>query len=98
MASARNPSRAPSLIPVEEALGEGAKKMCLLCAAGLDGQRLARRAHVLRLLALVEHPDALPADAALRLAREVLALTRPERTGRRCDPVAPHGPALKEAR
>ena len=42
--------------------------MCLLCAAGLEGRRLARRAHVLQLLALVEHPDALPADAAVRLA------------------------------
>jgi hypothetical protein len=30
--------------------------MCLLCAAGLDGQWLARRAHVLQLLTLVEHP------------------------------------------
>lgn len=72
--------------------------MCLLCAAGLDGRRLARRAHVLQLLALVEHPDALPAEAALRLAREVLALTQAERSGRRCDPVAPLGPALEEAR
>ena len=76
MASVRNPSPATPLMPIEEALGEGAKTMCLLCAAGLDGQRLARRAHVLQLLALVEHPDALPAAAALRLAREVLALTR----------------------
>ena len=49
--------------------------MCLRCAAGLDGQDLVRRAHVLQLLALVEHPDALPAGAALRLAREALALT-----------------------
>ena len=63
--------------------------MCLLCAAGLDGQRLARRGRVLQLLALIEHPDALPADAALRLAREVLALTQAERTRRWCDPVSP---------
>jgi hypothetical protein len=72
--------------------------MCLLCAAGLDGQRLARRAHVLQLLALVEHSDALPAEAALRLAREVLALTRAERTGRRCEPVVPLGSAVEETR
>ena len=72
--------------------------MCLLCAAGSDGQGLARRAHILQLLALVEHPDALPAEAALRLAREVLALTEAERTGRRCDPVAPPGSALEEPR
>jgi hypothetical protein len=72
--------------------------MCLLCAAGLDGQKLVRRAHVLQLLALVEHPDALPAEAALRLAREILTLTQAERTGRRCDPVTPPGSALEEAR
>jgi len=72
--------------------------MCQLCAAGLDRQRLARRAHVLRLLTLIEHPDALPAEAALRLAREVLALTRSERTGCRCDPVTPQGPALEDVR
>ena len=72
--------------------------MCRLCAAGPEDRRLAQRAHVLQLLALVEHPDALPAEAALRLAREVLALTEAERTGRRCDPVAPPGSALEEAR
>jgi hypothetical protein len=82
---------------VEEAFGQEAK-MCLLCAAGSDGQSFARRTHVLQLLTLVEHPDALPAEAALRLAREVLALTEPDRTGRRCDPVAPPGSALEEAR
>jgi hypothetical protein len=42
--------------------------MCVLCAAGPGSQTLARRANVLQLLALVEHPDALPANAALRLA------------------------------
>jgi hypothetical protein len=70
--------------------------MCLLCDAGSDGQRLARRAHVLHLLALIEHPDALPTDAALRLAREVLALTQAERTERRCDPVTPPEPNREE--
>jgi hypothetical protein len=49
--------------------------MCLLCAP--SGNRgLARRDQILQLLALVEHPDALPADAALRLAQEILALTQ----------------------
>ena len=69
--------------------------MCLLCAAGLDGQRLARRAHVLQLLSLVEHPDALPAEVALRLAGEILALTQAEQNERRCDPVAPSGSAVE---
>lgn len=72
--------------------------MCLRCAAGLDGQDLVRRAHVLQLLALVEHPDALPADAALRLAREALALTPAEQAGRRCDPVVPPAADIKKAR
>jgi hypothetical protein len=63
--------------------------MCLLCAAGYEGRRSAQRAHMLQLLALVEHPDALPVAVALRLAREVLALTQAEEAGRRCDPVAP---------
>lgn len=33
---------------------------------------LARRIRVLQLLALIEHPEALPADAALRIAGELL--------------------------
>ncbi|MGH1569471.1 hypothetical protein ACRAWG_00885 [Methylobacterium sp. P31] len=61
----------------------------MLCAEGSEGLDEARRAHVLQLLALIEHPDALPADAALRLAREILALTQAERAGFRCDAVPP---------
>ena len=72
--------------------------MCLLCAAGLQDRTLAQRAHVLQLLALVEHPDALPAAAALRLAREILTLTQAKETGRRCDPVVPPGSDINEAR
>jgi hypothetical protein len=71
--------------------------MCLLCAAGLESRSVAQRVHVLQLLALVEHPDALPADAALRLAGQVLALTQAERTGLRCDPVAPPGSEIGDA-
>ncbi|MFF9551208.1 hypothetical protein [Methylobacterium fujisawaense] len=63
--------------------------MCLLCAEGLAGPDAARRAHVLHLLELVEHPDALPADAALRLAQEILSLTQAEPSGFRCDAVPP---------
>jgi hypothetical protein len=72
--------------------------MCLLCASDLEDRSLARRAKVLQLLALVEHPDALPADAALRLAREILVLAQPDPTGLRCDPVIPPGPVIEEAR
>ena len=66
--------------------------MCLLCADNLDDRGLARRAHVLQLLALVEHPDALPTDAAMRVAREILTLTQVGRIERRCEPVASTDP------
>ena len=67
--------------------------MCVLCESGSGGdETLARRAYVLQLLALVEHPDALPAEAALRLGREVMALVRAEPGAFRCDAVAPAGP------
>jgi hypothetical protein len=65
--------------------------MCLLCADGAGDRALARRAHVLKLLALIEHPDALPVDAVLRLGREIMMLIRPESGLRRCDPVTPPG-------
>ena len=67
--------------------------MCLRCDLGSEEERaLARRAHVLRLLALVEHPDALPPGAALRLGREVMALIEGEPPALRCDPLAPPTP------
>jgi hypothetical protein len=72
--------------------------MCLLCAAGPEGVRLAQRSQVLQLLTLVEHPDALPAEAVLRLAREILVLTEAERTGYWCDPVVPPGPDIDDSR
>lgn len=69
--------------------------MCLLCADDAGDRALARRAHVLQLLALVEHPDALPADAVLRLGREIMTLMRQEPGLRRCDPVAPPAPGIE---
>jgi hypothetical protein len=62
--------------------------MCLLCAAASDDRDLVRRVHALRLLALVEHPDALPAEAALRLAQEILRLTQTGSANCRCEEVA----------
>ena len=59
--------------------GEWSKKSlqrCPHCADGLDPD-LARRKRVLQLLALIEHPTALPPDAALRIAQELLAWTAP---------------------
>jgi hypothetical protein len=45
---------------------------CPHCADCLD-HGLARRIRVLQLLALIEHPDALPPRDALRLGHELLA-------------------------
>jgi hypothetical protein len=70
--------------------------MCFLCASSGD-RVLARRNHLLQLLALVEHPDALPADAALRLAEEILMLAQEDGPAFECEPVfhpeplPPHG-------
>ncbi len=72
--------------------------MCLLCADGAGDRALARRAHVLQLLALVEHPDAWPAGDALRLGREIMMLLRPEPGFLRCDPVMPPGPDIEGTR
>ena len=73
--------------------------MCLLCESGsVKDADLARRVRVLQLLALVEHKDALPTDAALRLGREILALIRPTSSLRRCDPVASPGQGVEEIR
>lgn len=60
--------------------------MCLLCSPS-GSQALARRNHVLQLLALVEHRDALPADMAVRLAQEILVLTQTEGAALQCEAV-----------
>jgi hypothetical protein len=70
--------------------------VCLLCVDRVGNRALAERAHVLQLLALVEHPDALPADAALRLGREIMTLIRSEPGLRRCDPVTPPGSDVEQ--
>jgi hypothetical protein len=57
-------------------LSKKSYQACPHCADGLDPD-LARRKRVLQLLALVEHPTALPPDAALRIAQELLAWTGP---------------------
>lgn len=50
---------------------------------------MARRNYILQLLALVERPDVLPADAALRLAQEILALAQADGTAFQCEAVFP---------
>ena len=62
--------------------------MCLLCVPSGD-RGLARRNHVLQLLGFIEHPDALPADVALRLAQEVLALMEVDGSKFQCEAVLP---------
>jgi hypothetical protein len=53
-------------------LSKKSHQACPHCADGWDSD-LARRKRVLQLLALIEHPTALPRDAALRIAQELLA-------------------------
>ncbi len=55
---------------------------CACCtSSSSDGHERLRQ---LQLLALIEHPDALPAADALRLARELLASTD-QRPAFRCE-------------
>ncbi|MCK0209473.1 hypothetical protein MWN33_15675 [Starkeya koreensis] len=44
------------------------------------------RLRILRLLAVFEHPEALPPDLALPLGAEILALARPIPSGFLCEP------------
>ena len=67
--------------------GYGSGAMCLSCAS--RSRDWEQRVNVLRLLTLIEDPDALPADAALRLALKILMLTRTDGAMRRCEAVAP---------
>ena len=59
--------------------------MCPHCADGADPD-LSRRKRVLQLLALIEHPTALPADSALRIAQELLAWSGQEGTNYGLEP------------
>lgn len=59
--------------------------MCVLCSKGTAGFDHARRDQVLRLLALIEEPDALATDDRLRLAGEILALTESLGGSFRCE-------------
>ena len=64
--------------------------MCRFCP-GEASTIHAGRTRIVDLLALIEHPDALPAATALRIAGELLRWT--ERTpSLRCEPVPPPPP------
>lgn len=58
--------------------------MCPHCADSPDGG-LACRHRVLQLLALIEHPSALPASAALRIGQELLTWIAKDASEFRCD-------------
>ena len=64
--------------------------MCQHCAPGAS-QGSTDRAQVLHLLAMLEHPDALPAEAALRIAGALLAWTGPSKSALGCERVAAPG-------
>ncbi len=61
--------------------------MCQHCAPG-SSQSGTDRARVLHLLAMIEHPDALPTEAALRIASELLAWAGQSKSGLRCEVLA----------
>ncbi|MCB5945845.1 hypothetical protein [Acidocella sp. KAb 2-4] len=61
--------------------------MCRNCADGAF-QLPQEHARVLQLLALLEHPDALPRDDALRIASGLLAWTGAAAPRFRCEAMA----------
>lgn len=59
--------------------------VCPHCADGAD-PALAPRKHMLELLALIEHPTALPRESALRIAQELLAWAAQEADRNQLEP------------
>ncbi len=62
--------------------------MCPHCADGFSHPQPGP-ARIAQLLALLEQPGALPPDAALRIARELLHWAGRAQPGLVCEPVAP---------
>ena len=75
-----------------------AVEKAMLCPHCADGRNAAgaRRVRVLQLLALIEHPDALPPEAALRIAGELLEWLGPAEACER-PAEAPRARAVAEA-
>ena len=69
--------------------------MCMLCRAAED-QGGVPRGQVLRLLSLLEHPDALHPEQALRLGRQLIA-TLDGDARLQCEAVAAPAPAPAQA-
>ncbi len=64
--------------------------MCPHCSDGSSPLH-AQRAQIMHLLALIEHPTALPAEGALRIAAELLAWAGREEPRFCCAPPAMPG-------
>jgi hypothetical protein len=66
-------------------LSKESYQTCPHCADGINPD-LARRKRVLQFLALIEHPTALPAESALRIAQELLTWCEQEGANYRREP------------
>lgn len=67
--------------------------MCQFCAPGAS-RFTADRTRVFHLLAMIERPDALPAEAALRIAGALLAWAGQSDRGLRCEVPAGLDPSM----
>ena len=65
--------------------------MCRYCISGSSNSRI-ERTQILDLLALIERPDVLPAEAALRIARKLLKWVDRTGPGFRCEALTVHEP------
>jgi hypothetical protein len=70
--------------------------MCMLCR-GAEDQGSVPRGHLLRLLSLLEHPDALHPEQALRLGRQLIA-TLDGNARLQCEAVAAPAMAVGQTR
>jgi hypothetical protein len=67
--------------------------VCRYCADG-SPDTPESHARVLHLMALIEHPDALPAKAALRIAGELLVWAGQVESRFRCEPATALEPPM----
>ncbi len=70
--------------------------MCRYCGAA-SSDPSADRIRVLDLLALIERPDALPREAAWRIAAELLVWSEKTEPRLQCDAVSPAQPRSTRA-
>jgi hypothetical protein len=63
--------------------------MCRYCVSGTSHSQI-ERTHILDLLALIERPDVLPAEAALRITSKLLSWADQTEHGFRCEALTEH--------